>query len=262
MEALYDQAFEIGIGLHYGEAVIGTLCGGREEKLAAIGETVNVASRIESANKEAGTRLLISEALYLQVEQQVEVSDFVRTRLRGTNERITLYEVERLRPEAEALLDVRESRETSRFAGRCWTRLAGQDEIGDGHRRMFELDTLDVVVVRKGATFLAFDNACPHMHLPFFEKRDPQTTGEIRHPISGQVVSRDSSLTDDYGLVCRFHKSCFDLVTGAVREWAPTLQDDGTSRGWEFLGDVSRSCNPLKPLPCQVHDGSLWIALD
>lgn len=56
MKAMYDLAFAVGIGLHYGEAVIGTVSGGREEKLAAIGETVDVASRIEGANKEAGTR--------------------------------------------------------------------------------------------------------------------------------------------------------------------------------------------------------------
>ena len=69
MKAMYDIDFDVGIGLHYGDAVIGTVSGGREEKLAAIGETVNVASRIESANKEAGTRLLISEALYRQTEK-------------------------------------------------------------------------------------------------------------------------------------------------------------------------------------------------
>ena len=91
MKAMYDMDFDVGIGLHYGDAVIGTVSGGREEKLAAIGETVNVASRIEGANKEAGTRLLISEALYQQTEKQVEVSDFVRVRLRGTNERMSLY---------------------------------------------------------------------------------------------------------------------------------------------------------------------------
>lgn len=262
MEALYNQSFDIGIGLHYGEAVIGTIFGGKGEKLAAIGETVNVASRIESVNKEVETRLLISEALYQQVEQQVEVSDFVRMRLRGTNERITLYEVNRLTPEAEAVLYSRESHETKRFAGRRWTRLAAQDEIANGDRRIFELDTLDVVVVRKGETFFAFNNACPHMHLPLFEKRALETTGVLRSPGSGRVVPRGSWLTDDYGLVCRFHESCFDLVTGEVREWAPMLQADGTSKGWEFLGDLSKTCNPLQLLPCQVHDGYLWVALD
>ncbi|MBI2747764.1 MAG: 2Fe-2S iron-sulfur cluster binding domain-containing protein [Burkholderiales bacterium] len=260
MKAMYDQDFDVGIGVHFGEAVIGTISGGREEKLAAIGETVNVASRIESANKEAGTRLLISEALYRQVEKEVEVTDFLRVRLRGTDERMSLYEVTRLTPGAEALLSAEESRETKRFAGRQWTRLAGQDEIGDGHRRVFELDAFDLVVVRKGEKFFAFNNACPHMHLPFFEKRDPEKNGVIRSP-TGREIPRDSRLTDDCGLVCRWHESCFDLQTAEVRNWCPRLQADGTSPGWEFLGDVSKTRNPLKPLPCQVHEGFLWVAL-
>ena len=32
---MYGKDFEVGIGLHYGEAVMGTVSGGREEKLAA-----------------------------------------------------------------------------------------------------------------------------------------------------------------------------------------------------------------------------------
>jgi len=161
MKAMYDIDFDVGIGLHYGDAVIGTVSGGREEKLAAIGETVNVASRIESANKEAGTRLLISEALYQQTEKQVEVSDFVRVRLRGTNERMSLYEVTRLTPEAEARLNAQDRRETVRFAGRQWTRLAGEDEIGDGERRVFEFDAFDLVVLRKGEKFFACNKPLP-----------------------------------------------------------------------------------------------------
>ena len=161
MKAMYDIDFDVGIGLHYGDAVIGTVSGGREEKLAAIGETVNVASRIESANKEAGTRLLISEALYQQTEKQVEVSDFVRVRLRGTNERMSLYEVTRLTPEAEARLNAQDRRETVRFAGRQWTRLAGEDEIGDGERRVFEFDTFDLVVLRKGEKYFACNKPLP-----------------------------------------------------------------------------------------------------
>ena len=260
MRAMYDEDFDIGIGLHYGEAVIGTLSGGREEILTAIGETVNVASRIESANKEAGTRLLISEALFRQVESQVEVSDFVRVRLRGTNERMSLYEVIRLTPQAEALLGAQDSRETLRFAGRQWTRLAGQDEIGDGERRVFGLDGFDLVVVRKGEKYFAFNNSCPHMHLPFFEKRDLDKTGAFTSP-TGRVLPRDSRLTDDLGLVCRFHESCFDLQTGEARTWAPTLQGDGTSKGWEFMGDLSKNRAPIKPLPCIAKDGFLWVAL-
>ena len=260
MKAMYDKEFDVGIGLHYGDAVIGTVSGGREEKLAAIGETVNVASRIESANKEAGTRLLISEALYQQVENQVEVSDFVRVRLRGTNERMSLYEVIRLTPEAEARLRAQDGRETLRFGGREWTRLASQDEIGDGERRVFELEAFDLAVLRKGERYFAFNNACPHLRLPFYEKRDPAKTGIIRSP-TGREIPRDSELTDDLGLVCRWHTTCFDVQTGEPRNWAPRLQADGTSPGWEFMGDLSKTRAAMKPFPCLVKDGSLWVAL-
>ena len=259
MKAMYDKDFAIGIGVHYGPAVIGTVSGGREERLTAIGETVNVASRIEGANKDAGTRLLISEALHQQIESQIEVADFIRVRLRGTNERMSLYEVIRLTPEAEARLSAQQNRETMRFAGRQWTRLAGEDEIGDGERRVFELKEFDLVVLRKGESYFAFDNTCPHLHLPFFEKRNPDD-GVIRSP-TGREIPRDSGLTDDLGLVCRWHDTCFDLQTGEARNWAPRLQADGTSPGWEFLGDVSKNRAPIKPLPCQVKDGVLWVAL-
>jgi nitrite reductase/ring-hydroxylating ferredoxin subunit len=260
MKTMYDKEFDVGIGLHYGDAVIGTVSGGREEKLAAIGETVNVASRIEGANKEAGTRLLISEALYQQVEKQVEVADFIRVRLRGTNERMSLYEVIRLTPEAEARLHAQESRETMHFAGREWTRLTVQDEIGDGERKVFELEGFDLVVLRRGEKYFACNNSCPHLHAPFFEKRELAETGAIKSP-TGREIPRDSRLTDDLGLVCRWHETCFDLQTGAARNWAPKLQADGTSAGWEFLGDISKNRSPIKPLPCLIKGGFLWVAL-
>ena len=261
MQSMYNEAFEIGIGVHYGEAVIGTISGGRESKLTAIGETVNVASRIESANKDAGTRLLISEALYQQVANDVEVADFIRVRLRGTDERMSLHEISRLTPKAEARLKAKESRDTLHFAGRQWTRLCAPDEIDDGGRRVFEFEGFDLVVIRRGERYFACNNACPHLNLPFFEKRPQEETGVITSPGQGRVVPRDSWLTDDLGLVCRWHETCFDVQTGAVRTWTPTLQTDGTSPGWEFIGDISKNRSPITPLPCLVQDGALWVAL-
>ncbi len=80
-QSLYEVDFHIRIGLHYGEAVIGTLGSAGHECMTAIGDVVNVASRVEAANKEAGTRLLISDALLEEVEEFVNVTDFIRTRL-------------------------------------------------------------------------------------------------------------------------------------------------------------------------------------
>lgn len=89
----YGIEFDIRIGIHYGEGVLGSLGWGTRQRLTAIGDVVNIASRIETANKEAGTRLLISAPLHEAVRNQVEIEDYVRLRPRGATDRMTLYAV-------------------------------------------------------------------------------------------------------------------------------------------------------------------------
>ena len=145
---MYGIDFDIRIGLHYGEAVIGTLGFGGNQRLTAVGNVVNLASRIEAANKDAGTRLLISEALHGQIADKVEVGDFVRVRLRGTCERTSLFEVIRLKPECDAELNARQPREAIRHAGRRWVRAFPEDELQPHERRIFDFEDYDIVVVR------------------------------------------------------------------------------------------------------------------
>jgi class 3 adenylate cyclase/nitrite reductase/ring-hydroxylating ferredoxin subunit len=254
--SMYDAEFDIRIGLHYGEAVIGSLGSIGHERLTAVGDAVNVASRIEVANKEAGTRLLVSESLHDRVADKVEVADFVRVRLRGTRERITLHEIGRLKPEADAELNARELRETMVYAGRNWIRLFAEDELQIGERRILDFENCDIVIVRTADAFFAFNNACPHLHLPLYERR------VLAEDDTLQLPHTESSITDDCGLVCRWHQSCFDLQTGDIREWAITLQEDGTPPGFELVGDVSKNRAKLMVYTCRVHAGHLWIALE
>lgn len=251
--SMYGVDFDVRIGLHYGEAVIGSLGSIGHERLTAVGDVVNVASRIETANKDAGTRLLISEALRDEVADSIEVADFVRTRLRGTSERITLYEVARLRPEVEAELNAREVRDTMHFAGKTWVRAFAEDALEIGERRILDFEDCDVVVVRGKDSYYAFNNACPHLKLPLYERR-VSVEGELPLPAA-------SIITEDLGIVCRWHQSCFDLQTGEIREWATTLSDDGLAPGFEFIGDVSKNRDRLILYPCRIHDGYLWIAI-
>jgi adenylate cyclase len=93
LRAAYGRGFDIGVGIHYGEAVVGAVGAPGRRRRTAIGDAVNLASRVEAANKGAGTRLLISEATYRQVEGRVRVGRTVHVSLPGKSGQYTLYEV-------------------------------------------------------------------------------------------------------------------------------------------------------------------------
>ena len=54
----------IGVGIHSGPAIVGTIGSSRRMEYTAIGDTVNVASRLQTATKELGANILISEHTY------------------------------------------------------------------------------------------------------------------------------------------------------------------------------------------------------
>jgi adenylate cyclase len=55
--------FRIGIGIHYGPAIVGEMGFGPAQTLTAVGDTVNTASRLETATKELDCQLVISDAV-------------------------------------------------------------------------------------------------------------------------------------------------------------------------------------------------------
>ena len=89
----YGAGWDVGVGVHYGPAVLGSLGYGRSRRLSAIGDSVNLASRIEAANKEAGTRLLVSESTYLLVSEHAAAGRVVRLPLKGKSGEHTLFEI-------------------------------------------------------------------------------------------------------------------------------------------------------------------------
>lgn len=93
LEAIYTRSFQIGVGIHYGEVVVGAIGAQSLKRVTASGDAVNLASRIEAANKQAGTRLLISEETYSEVKDQVRVGKTINAMLPGKKGEYALYEV-------------------------------------------------------------------------------------------------------------------------------------------------------------------------
>jgi adenylate cyclase len=93
LQTMYGREFNIRVGVHVGEVVVGTIGIAPMEKLAAMGDPVNFASRIEAANKKVGTRFLVSEDTVGQLDGSIQVGRSFELPIKGKSGTHTLYEV-------------------------------------------------------------------------------------------------------------------------------------------------------------------------
>ena len=93
LNQMFDRSFGIRAGINFGKVIVGNFDTGRMSKISAIGDEVNAASRIETANKDLGTRLLISQTAYEEVQESVEIHKAHRSGLRGKSGEYVLYEL-------------------------------------------------------------------------------------------------------------------------------------------------------------------------
>jgi class 3 adenylate cyclase len=85
-------AFEMGIGLHTGEAVVGNIGSERRAKYAVVGSAVNVASRVESAT--VGGQVLLTAATLAALGGLARVGPPLAVSVKGLSEPLTLHELQ------------------------------------------------------------------------------------------------------------------------------------------------------------------------
>ena len=86
---------KIGIGIHTGSMILGTIGGGTRMESTVISDTVNIASRLEGLTKVYRTPLLISETTYLKLvttsKKYIRWIDYVK--VKGKSQFVNIFEV-------------------------------------------------------------------------------------------------------------------------------------------------------------------------
>ncbi len=87
------RPIDIRLGISTGEVVAGNIGSPKRMDYTVIGDSVNLASRLESANKFYGTHVLLSAGTYAKLRRTYPVRELDLIQVKGRREPVAIYEV-------------------------------------------------------------------------------------------------------------------------------------------------------------------------
>ena len=121
------------------------------------------------------------------------VKNYLRLKLRGTSNLITLHEISDMDSDA---LNLNITEVEKKIDNKTWFRTLPITELKEGDKKKYKLKEKEILLINQGEVF-AIENLCPHMDLPL----------DI-----GQITSRDT-------ILCPYHSSEFCFKSGEVKKW-------------------------------------------
>ena len=115
-----------------------------------------------------------------------------------------------------------------------WTSVLAVDALATDERRVVKVGDASILLLNHQGNIYATDNLCPHLKLPM----------------------QKGKISGDCTIACPWHKSTFNLKTGAVESWTPWPPGVG-----KVLAMVSAQ-KPLPVFPIRVEEGQIWVDIN
>jgi class 3 adenylate cyclase len=107
-EKARTHSISIGIGIHTGPVIFGSVGAKDRMDFTSIGDTVNLAARLEGANKIYGTKTLLTEAVHEKVKASYLCREIDRLTVKGKTRPVRIFELLQARKNAtEKLLNIK-----------------------------------------------------------------------------------------------------------------------------------------------------------
>ncbi len=84
--------FKMGVGINFGQVTVGNIGAPQRMEFTVIGDSVNLAARLESLNKKFGTEILIGQSMYELTMERFLFRSIAKVQVVGKSEGVQIYE--------------------------------------------------------------------------------------------------------------------------------------------------------------------------